>query len=41
MNDFDSPWKEALSLYFEAFISLFFPDIHALVDWSRGHEVLD
>lgn len=41
MNDFDSPWKEALNLYFEAFLSLFFPNIHAIVNWSRGYEILD
>jgi hypothetical protein len=41
MTDFDSPWKEALELYFPAFLLLFFPDIHADIDWSRGHEFLD
>jgi hypothetical protein len=39
--DFDSPWKEALDLYFELFLKLFFPVIHAEVDWSRGYEPLD
>ncbi len=41
MSDFDSPWKEALSLYFEAFVSLFFPELQALIDWLRGYEILD
>jgi hypothetical protein len=41
MADFDSPWKEALELYFPAFLTLFFPHIHADIDWSRGHEFLD
>lgn len=39
--DFDSPWKEALELYFPAFLALFLPDAHTEIDWSRGHEFLD
>src|SRR5882672_818405 len=39
--DYDSPWKEALDAYFEAFLALLFPAIHAQLDWSRGHESLD
>jgi hypothetical protein len=39
--DFDSPWKEALELYFQAFLALFFPHIHEDIDWSRGFEFLD
>lgn len=41
MADFDSPWKEALEFYFPAFLALFFPRIHADIDWSRGHFFLD
>ena len=41
MADYDSPWKEALELYFPAFLALFFPDIHADIDWSRRHVFLD
>jgi hypothetical protein len=41
MADYDSPWKEALELYFEAFVALFRPAIHKDVDWSRGWESLD
>jgi hypothetical protein len=41
MADFDSPWKEALDVYFRAFLLLFFPDIHADIDWSRPVEKLD
>jgi hypothetical protein len=41
MTDFDSPWKEALEVYFRAFLALFFPPIHADIDWSRGYEMLD
>ena len=39
--DFDSPWKEALEVYFRAFLALFFPRIHADIDWSRGFVFLD
>jgi hypothetical protein len=41
VSDFDSPWKEALDLFFEAFLAFFFPQIHAEIDWSRGYETLD
>jgi hypothetical protein len=41
MGDFDSPWKEALDIFFEAFLALFFPHIHREIDWERGYEVLD
>ncbi|WP_373508847.1 hypothetical protein [Thiocapsa sp.] len=40
-DDHDSPWKEALEKYFEAFLALLFPAIHAEIDWSRGHRFLD
>jgi hypothetical protein len=39
--DFDSPWKEALDIYFRAFLALFYPHIHADIDWSRGYVFLD
>ncbi len=39
--DYDSPWKEALDVYFPAFLAFFFPRIHADIDWSRGYEFLD
>jgi hypothetical protein len=41
MPDYDSPWKEALDVYFEAFLALFFPNVHRDIDWSRGYEMLD
>jgi hypothetical protein len=41
MVDFDSPWKEALDGYLESFIALFFPEMHAEIDWTRGYETLD
>ncbi len=39
--DYDSPWKEALDVYFEQFLRLLFPWLHSQIDWSRGYEVLD
>ena len=41
MSDYDSPWKEALEVYFEPFLEFFFPDIHADIDWGRRYEFLD
>jgi hypothetical protein len=39
--DYDSPWKEALDRYFEAFLALLFPEVHRQIDWARGYEALD
>jgi hypothetical protein len=41
MSDYDSPWKEALDLFFEWFLAFFFPQSYADIDWSRGYEMLD
>ena len=41
MSDFDSPWREALDLFFELFLAFFFPRVHAAIDWSRGYETLE
>ena len=41
MTDYDSPWKEVLDCYFEAFMAFCFPQAHAEIDWSRGYEFLD
>lgn len=38
---YDSPWKEALDHYFEAFLLLLFPEVYVQIDWSRGWESLD
>ncbi len=39
--DYDSPWKEALSFYFQDFMRFFFPNIEDKIDWERGYEFLD
>lgn len=41
MSDYDSPWKEALDVYFEPFLTFFFPEAHREIDWARGYEALD
>jgi hypothetical protein len=37
----DSAWKEILEDLFEEFLDLFFPELHAAVDWSVRPEWLD
>ena len=41
MTDYDSPWKTALERYFPQFMSFFFPEAHAGIDWTHGHTFLD
>ncbi len=41
MIDFDSPWKDAIDVYFAPFLQLLFPTIHDGIDWARGYEFLD
>ena len=40
-DQYDSPWKEAIESAFPEFMEFFFPDIAALIDWSRGYEFLE
>ena len=40
-TNFDSPWKEALDLYFEPFMAFFFPQAYNDIDWPKGYESLD
>lgn len=39
--DYDSGWKEVISLYFKDFIKFFFPDIYDEIDFEAGFEFLD
>jgi hypothetical protein len=32
--NYDEPWKEALSEYFEAFLYFFFPEVHQLISYQ-------
>lgn len=40
-QNFDSPWKEAITLYFRPFLEFFFPDIAADVDWAIPVDFLE
>lgn len=40
-DDYDSPWKEISGRFFPQLVELFAPDLHALVDWSAGYELLE
>jgi hypothetical protein len=40
-GDYDSPWKQALELFFPDFMALFFPAAHDDIDWRRGYRFLD
>ena len=39
--NYDQSWKEALSEYFEPFLSFFFPQVHQLIDWTQVPQSLD
>ena len=41
MTDYDSPWKEALDVYFQPFMALCFPQIYEKIDWSVPPRMLD
>jgi hypothetical protein len=40
-TELDNPWKDVLEVYLEEFMIFFFPEVHNLIDWSRGYEFLD
>ena len=40
-DDFDSPWKEALTKYLPRFFEFFFPEIFEDVDWRKKPRFLD
>ncbi len=41
MSEYDSPWKESISLYFREFLNFFYPRIEEDIDWEQGFEFLD
>jgi uncharacterized DUF497 family protein len=41
MDDYDSPWKEGMELYFKELMQFFFPDIAAGIAWNKGYQFLD
>jgi hypothetical protein len=36
MDDYDSPWKQAVACYLQDFLALFFPAAHVAIDWAAG-----
>jgi len=40
-DDYDTPWKEAVSRYFPEFMAFYFPQAHAAIDWGRPYLFLD
>ncbi len=40
-SNYDSPWKEAMDIYFEPFVEFFFPQAYSEINWSRNYESLD
>ncbi|MGH9803522.1 MAG: Rpn family recombination-promoting nuclease/putative transposase [Blastocatellia bacterium] len=40
-EDYDSPWKDVLTLFFPEFMEFFFPQVYDAIGWSRGFEFLD
>jgi hypothetical protein len=40
-DDYDTPWKDAVTRYFPEFMAFYFPDACARIDWSRGYTFLD
>jgi hypothetical protein len=40
-DDYDSPWKEALGVYFPECMRFFFPKAAADIDWTEGYRFLD
>jgi hypothetical protein len=40
-SDYDGAWKEAFRLHLPEFLALYFPGVHATMDWSRPLEWCD
>jgi hypothetical protein len=40
-DDYDSPWKEALTRYLPEFLDFYFPPAHQAIDWTQPHTFLD
>lgn len=39
--ELDSPWKDIIASYFEAFMVFFFPKIHQLINWNDEYQFMD
>ncbi|HZV66875.1 MAG TPA: transposase [Telluria sp.] len=40
-DDYDTPWKDAVTRYFPEFMAFYFPYAHAQIDWLRPHVFLE
>ena len=40
-DNYDSPWKEAVEHYFPEFMTFYFPEAYAQIDWSKEPIFLD
>jgi len=40
-DDYDTPWKDAITRYFPEFMAFYFPLAHAEIDWQQAHVFLD
>lgn len=40
-DDYDSPWKEALTRYFPEFLDFYFPLAYQAINWTQPHTFLD
>jgi hypothetical protein len=41
LDDYDSPWKDAITRYLPEFMDFYFPLAHAIIDWDKPHTFLD
>ncbi len=41
VDNYDSPWKEAIEHYFPEFMAFYFSDASAAIDWSKKYSFLD
>lgn len=40
-DDYDTPWKDAVTRYFPEFMAFYFPDAHAGIDWHKPYRFLE
>jgi len=40
-QNYDSPWKDILEIYFREFLRFFFPKIERDLNWEKGYDFLD
>jgi hypothetical protein len=40
-DDYDTPWKDAVTRYFPEFVAFYFRDAYQQIDWTRAPEFLE